>query len=274
MRCMFHIVALMGVAMIAGFLATSVALAYEEGAAGKAVVEGIITFKGTPPTPTLDPFDKHANAKYCSKFDNDGKGNRLGRNITVNNSHIQDVVVYIRNISKGKSFSFNGTDVKINGCRFLVQDGPSTFVGVVVEGAELRVLDEDPGESDPTGGAYHVVHLYRVDESSSGTILSDRTIYDRPIIRKEQILKYKVKKIKGSNVILMQGDNHNFMMAWFYLVENPYYAIVGRDGTYVIDQVPPGKYELVAWHPTLGTQEKEIVVGATGKVTTNFEFSK
>jgi hypothetical protein len=60
------------------------ALAYEEGEAGKAVVEGIITFKGVPPLPKLYPFDKHPDAKYCSQFDSDGKGNRVQHQVRVN----------------------------------------------------------------------------------------------------------------------------------------------------------------------------------------------
>ena len=52
-----------------------------------------------------------------------------------------------------------------------------------------------------------------------------------------------------------------------------YYAIVEPEGIYAINQVPPGKYNLIAWHPVLGTQEKKIEVGSTGQVTANFEFS-
>jgi|GEM_PF-5458271 len=41
----------------------------------------------------------------------------------------------------------------------------------------------------------------------------------------------------------------------------------------LIDQVPAGKYEFVAWQPILGMKEKEITVGAGGKVDVNFEFT-
>jgi len=30
------------------------------------------------------------------------------------------------------------------------------------------------------------------------------------------------------------------MQVWFFPVENPYYVIAGKDGTYTIDQVPGG----------------------------------
>ncbi|MBI1823766.1 MAG: hypothetical protein HY200_02155 [Nitrospirae bacterium] len=72
----------------------------------------------------------------------------------------------------------------------------------------------------------------------------------------------------------LQMDQHNYMNAYFYPIENPYYAIIGPSGSYAIDRIPPGKYKIIAWHPILGIQEKEIEVGSTGKVVANFEFSK
>jgi hypothetical protein len=71
----------------------------------------------------------------------------------------------------------------------------------------------------------------------------------------------------------VECDQHGFMQAWFYPVENPYYAVAGADGTYTIDQVPAGKYEVVAWHPILGHMEKEVTVGASGKASLDFEFT-
>src|SRR3990172_2568288 len=150
-------------AAVVGFLTTSIASAYEEGESGEGVVEGKITFKGTPPRPSVRPFfkdievspgrfmknDFFPNAKYCSQFDNDGKGNRVLNRVNVKNDRLQDVVVYIQSINKGKPFTFDGTDVKVNGCRFLVQGGPSTWVGVVVNGREIRIVNEDADLSDP-----------------------------------------------------------------------------------------------------------------------------
>ena len=68
-------------------------------------------------------------------------------------------------------------------------------------------------------------------------------------------------------------DQHNLEDAYFYPIDNPYYAIVGAEGTYSIDKVPVGKYKLVAWHPVLGQQEREIEVGLLDKVAVDFEFT-
>jgi hypothetical protein len=251
-------------------LVISTALAYEEGAAGKAVVEGTITFKGTPPPPKLFNLAMSPYPDFCGKVDNDGKGHRILREVTVNDGRLQDVVVYIQDIAKGKPFLFNGTDVRIDYCKYLVQGGPSTFVGVVMNGGEIRILNDDADPSDPktSNGVLHNPHAYEVMGGTSSTM------FNKPLPNKGQILTETVKLRKPGSFIKLEKDQNNYANAYFYPVTNPYYAIVGPDGTYSIDQVPPGKYKLIAWHPTLGTQEKEIEVGAAGTVTANFEFSK
>jgi hypothetical protein len=65
---------------------------------------------------------------------------------------------------------------------------------------------------------------------------------------------------------------YNYMNVYFHPVDNPYYAIVGEDGKFTIEDVPPGNYEIYAWHPILGSEEKKITVAANGKVTADFEF--
>jgi hypothetical protein len=79
---------------------------------------------------------------------------------------------------------------------------------------------------------------------------------------------------KSNSVLHLFCQQHLYEEAWFYPVDNPYYAIVGPDGTYSIEQIPAGKYVLIAWHPALEAREKVIEVGATGRVRADFEFSK
>jgi len=265
----FMVMIFIGMVVTIGILGASMAMAYDEGPAGGASVTGKITFKGTPPAPKLFEFEKFPQPKYCSQADSDGRGHRVLKEVSVNNGALEDVVVYIENIEKGKPFKFNGTDVKANLCRFLVQGGPSTFVGVVVKKAELRVENTDADPSDPktASGVLHNPHGYEVKGASR------TTMFNKPLPEKGQVVKEKIMIRKKESVMKMECDQHGFMQVWFSPIENPYYAIVGKDGTYTIDQVPAGKYEVVAWQPILGMKEKEITVGASGKVDVNFEFT-
>src|SRR5439155_21553356 len=58
------------------------------------------------------------------------------------------------------------------------------------------------------------------------------------------------------------------------VMPNPYFSDTDSNGTAKIENVPPGKYKVQAWHETLGKQEKEVEVkaGQTAKVA--FEMKK
>ncbi len=233
-------------------------------------VSGKVTFKGTPPAPKMFELAKFPQAGFCGKVDSDGK-NRKHVVVSVDNGALSDVVVYIEDISKGKPFKFAGTDVKADTCRFLAQ-GPSNFVGVVMEGAEFRVenMDADPSDPKSVDGVLHNPHTYNVYGASS------RTIFNKPLPTKGQTINYKFKKldVKKSPIVFLQCDQHNFMEAWFHSVKNPYYAVVGKDGTFTIDGIPPGEYELYAWHPMMAeAKEQKIKIAPNGKASVNFEFT-
>jgi len=244
--------------------------AYKEApVASGGTISGKIMFKGTPPPPKEFELAKFPQPTYCGKVDNDGKGHRLFHEVTVTNGLLGDVVVYIDDIHSGKPFKFDGTDVKADTCRFLVQQG-SDMVGVVENKNEIRVLNTDADPSDPKSatGVLHNPHGYEKKGATSSTI------FNKPLPTKGQVLKEKIKLHKHGSTMYMQCDQHNFMQAYFLPVDNPYYAVVGKDGTFSIDQVPPGKYELKVWHPILGEEEKEITVAANGKMSVDFEYKK
>lgn len=66
-------------------------------------------------------------------------------------------------------------------------------------------------------------------------------------------------------------DIHQWMFAWVSIFDNPYFSISGTDGKFVIKDVPPGKYTIVADHRKLGKQTETVNV-ADKNVTVNFTF--
>jgi hypothetical protein len=60
-----------------------------------------------------------------------------------------------------------------------------------------------------------------------------------------------------------------FMMA----PAHPYAVVVGEDGAYTLDGVPPGEYVVKAWHPKLGLKASKVSVPAGGKAEAGFSFS-
>jgi len=232
-------------------------------------VSGKITFKGTPQAPKEFDLAKFPQPAFCGKVDNDGKGHRLLHEVTVNNGALADVVVFIEHVPSGKPFKLDGTDVKADTCRFLVQQG-SDFVGVIKNKTDVRVTNMDADPSDPKSatGVLHNPHGYEMKGATS------TTLFNKPLPNKGQVLTEKIKLHKKESFVKMECDQHNFMNAYFLPVDNPYYSVVGKDGSFTIDQVPPGNYELKVWHPILGEEEQKITVAAGGKVTANFEYKK
>ena len=57
------------------------------------------------------------------------------------------------------------------------------------------------------------------------------------------------------------------MLGYIYVVDNPYYAVTGSDGTFRITDVPPGTYTLVATQSLTGPVQQSVTV--TGGKPTN-----
>jgi plastocyanin len=67
-------------------------------------------------------------------------------------------------------------------------------------------------------------------------------------------------------------DVHPWMTAYVAVVDNPFYAVSGEDGTFSIDKLPPGKYTLEAWHEKLGTKTQEVTIAPNQKADVTFAF--
>jgi Carboxypeptidase regulatory-like domain len=60
---------------------------------------------------------------------------------------------------------------------------------------------------------------------------------------------------------------HTWMHAYVFVAEDPYHAVTGADGRFVIDEVPPGTYTLRVWHELLGSVDRPVTVEG-GKTAT------
>jgi len=262
-------VALWGTVAAIGLFVNPGASAYEA-LPTPGTVRGTVTFKGTPPPPKLFELAKSSHPKICGGTDNDGKGNRTLTEVAVNNGMLQDVVVSIQQTSKEEPSPKLTTSVSIDHCRFQLQGHTSNFVGVVSNGGVIRVRNRDADPSDPkmAAGVPYKIQGYEVNRTNSSAL------FDESLSGKGQELEETITlRGKGSFMKLASGSD-SFMEAWFYPVENRYYAIVGEDGRFRIGGVPAGKYKIVAWHPVLGIRGKEIAVSESGTVTVNFEFGE
>ena len=58
------------------------------------------------------------------------------------------------------------------------------------------------------------------------------------------------------------NGGHVWMNAEMFVVQHPYYAVTGPSGSFELTGVPPGEYELIAWHEgwTVLRQENSVDV--------------
>lgn len=211
------------------------------------IFKGIARFKGTPPKPDqiLISKDQH----HC------GEGFVVPDPVTIGaDGGLSDVVVAIKEVAEGKPWPAAERAPKIvqAKCKFL------PFVQVAPKGAELTIVNEDP--------LLHNIHAYELIGRAR------RTMFNIAQPSAGQVDKNPLRMRRG-HVVEIDCDAHNWMSAWIYTADHPYLTTVDAKAAYAIEDVPPGSYELIAWHPVLGQVSKSVEIAAGKTVPVDFEFT-
>jgi hypothetical protein len=83
-----------------------------------------------------------------------------------------------------------------------------------------------------------------------------------------------VPPMKAPEQFRVKCDVHPWMSAYIQVFEHPYFAVSKADGTFTIENVPPGTYKLTAWHERFGQQQKDVTVEAGKPLTVDLTFSE
>jgi hypothetical protein len=62
------------------------------------------------------------------------------------------------------------------------------------------------------------------------------------------------------------------MRAYIHVLDHPYYAVTGDDGSFEIKGLPPGKYQVEAVHEEYGAMTNPVDVAAKGTATSDFTY--
>jgi plastocyanin len=79
-------------------------------------------------------------------------------------------------------------------------------------------------------------------------------------------------KFDQPGVVPLLCNVHPEMAGYIVVSPTPYFAETDASGNYKIENVPDGKYNVVAWHEGMKTQAKPVDVAGTGKA--DFTLSK
>lgn len=66
---------------------------------------------------------------------------------------------------------------------------------------------------------------------------------------------------------------HGWMEAYIGVVDHPFFAVSGEDGSYRLEGLPPGTYTIEAWHEKYGTKQMQVTVAAQETKQTDFSYS-
>ncbi len=208
-------------------------------------ITGKVSFSGNDPAP--QPYAITKDPETC------GTGDRLIDFVRVSNGALNDVVVYLEKVTSGKPFPANEAtaDIDQKGCEF------HPFLQVMHNEHDISVLNSDP--------VSHNIHTYELIGRAKKTVFNISQPDQGSLIKKNV-------KLRRGTVMKVECDQHDFMHGFVFVAHNPYYAVVGEDGSFTIADVPAGKYKLVAWHGALGDEDARVTVEAGKTLTADFEF--
>jgi hypothetical protein len=67
---------------------------------------------------------------------------------------------------------------------------------------------------------------------------------------------------------------HPWMKTYIAVFKHPYFVLTSKNGTFEMDNLPPGNYTLEAWHERLGTATQQITIGGAETKEVKFVFHK
>ena len=215
-------------------------------------ITGKVTFQGELPEDAVERYPVSGKWPGC------GTGFREVVRIDVKDGALRGVFVLLNGITKGKQWPEPKSDPLLDqkNCVFIPE------LQIVKAGVRMIVRNSDTG-------VLHNINIREMIDTSSGRTVQ-RMLFNiaQPVAGD---VKMKVKPQK-SPFLTVGCDLHNWMVAHVLAPEHPYAVVVEPDGTFLIDEVPPGDYSLVAWHPKLGRKTIPVTVTAGSMLETAFEF--
>jgi plastocyanin len=225
--------------LLAVALVTGVALVAHRpgpaGAQGGGTIEAAVTFAGAP---VVEKLKVNKDTEKC------GTEAMIEKVVVGANKGLANAVVSVPG-AKGAPKAVK-VAVDQHGCKFV----PHV---VAMTPGELELKNSDD--------ILHNIHTYSTAN---------------PSINKAQpkFKKVMTEKFEKPEFIKLTCDVHSWMLGWVAVMPNPFFGVTDGSGNAKIENVPPGKYTVEAWHETLGKQTKEVEVKAGQSTKVAIEMKK
>lgn len=213
------------------------------GVMGTASISGKVTFEGTvPPAPKI----KMDADPVCLSQHGASVNAPL---LVVNNKGVQYAFVFVASGTQGK---------------YAVPTAPAVFDqhGCMYEPHVLGVQAGQGVEIRNSDSTLHNVNAKSAQSSPFNLAMPT------------QGMKITKQFDKPEIMVPVRCNVHPWMQAYIGVVDHPFFAVSGSDGTFSITGLPAGTYTLQVWHETLGTQTQTVTVTDGQKASANFTFGK
>jgi plastocyanin len=219
-------------------------LVFWAAAAGAGTITGTVTYEGK--VPNLKPLAVAAEP-MCAKKHATVPNEALV--LGTNNAMANIMVRVVSGLPAGKAWPSPKEPVVMNqdGCQYKPH-----VMGIMV-GQPFKVLNSD--------GVLHNVHALPTVNRPFNMAM--------PPTRKEAEESFP----KEEGMFRVKCDVHPWMQAYIGVFTNPFFAVTKEDGKFTIANLPPGTYQIEAWHEKLGTQKATVTVGASDTKQASFKFS-
>jgi hypothetical protein len=181
-------------------------------------IKGTVKWQG--PVPHLVASEINKDPEVCDPL---GQKHRdLERLLVSPNGGVANTVVFLRNINRGKAMDLPMQRRTLNqkNCRY------EPHVLLVPMQATLTVKSSDP--------LLHTVHM------------SGSADYNLPFTAQGQEITRPMPR--DGVVSLRCNAGHVWMNGEMIVAKHPYYSVTDENGNFELTDVPPGNYEIVAWH--------------------------
>jgi hypothetical protein len=206
-----------------------------------ATVAGKVSFEGTPPPNeraqmSSDPFCAKNAANYQTL-----------ETVQVKDGGLKNVILHVSSGLPAATFTPPSTPIEIDqqNCHYI----PHVFTMMTNQPLKIK-------NSDMT---LHNIHAWAEKNTPINVA--------QPVAGMVSDAKFP-----NEETIPIRCDVHKWMGAFVGVFNHPFHTVSKDDGTFEL-KVPPGKYEITAWHEKFGKKTMMVEVPDGGKADANFSFT-